>query len=259
MIVLDAPMGTRLIDEHGLKPEDVLMANLAEPNLVRALHRRDVEAGAEIVLTNTFALPFRAHALSDAEIEALVIAAVEHAYAAQAKAVHLSLGPVMLKDGADRAMLRVLTCALAAVKRTRACDGIWFESLSAHDCTWLVNVMSALSGTHSLVASRVAASFLAGDPLPDARRLDQLWALGFNCSRAHSNTDAHVLDAAQRWLAAPLVDGQMRIAKPAAPISREALSSLARAFDLVGVCCGGTSDDLRAIATAREPHLRSQS
>ena len=250
MRILDAPMGTRLIDEFSVAPKDVLFASLERPELVRALHRRDVEAGAEIVLTNTFALPFRAGSLSDAEIAALAEAAIGHAMAAGAKAVHISLGPAMLPVATESAALvqRVLTCIRPAVKRTRS--GIWFESLSISDLDWLVNVTSTLASAEILSA----ACFIAGDEgdrlwsrLAD---LGHLWALGFNCSRrlpGDGGYDAAMAKTAAAWSAAPLAPGQCRVAKPAKP-SPDLLRSLPARFDLAGVCCGGSSADLRALA-----------
>lgn len=51
-LLLDAAMGTALIDRglHGRAPE----WNLTRPTDVLAVHRSHVEAGAEVVLTNTF-------------------------------------------------------------------------------------------------------------------------------------------------------------------------------------------------------------
>lgn len=242
-MILDSPIGTRLINEHGLAPGDVLFANLHHADWVRALHRRDVDAGAEIVLTNTFALPFRAAELSNAEIDALMTAAIAHAESAAPKAVHISLGPAILGDEAGRE--RVLTCAVAAAKRTRA-SGLWFESLSIADLSWLVHVMSSLVQNDI----PVACSFIAGDEgdLSFAPSLAPAWATGFNCARVLPVTDDAILATAERWLAAPLREGQRRIAKPAGPLSQATRRSLATRFDLFGLCCGGTDADLRGVA-----------
>ena len=55
-LVLDAGMGTRLM-ALGLDPrsDDPALWNLARPDDVLAIHRRDVAAGSDAILTNTFA------------------------------------------------------------------------------------------------------------------------------------------------------------------------------------------------------------
>jgi methionine synthase I (cobalamin-dependent) len=242
MIVLDAAMGTRLIDEFHIEAAAVLHATLTHPTLVRMLHARDVAAGAELLLTNTFALPWSAKALSDAQITELIEAALDHAWAAKPKHVHISLGPVMLDQAPE--MERVLTCARSVVQRRRLETGIWFESLSLRDLSWLVPVMSSLAQ----MQTPMSASFIAGDETDELLlRLPELkdaWALGFNCARALQNADASILHTASRWLSASLP--QKTIAKPAGA-SHATLAYLAAHFDLVGVCCGGTSADLMVL------------
>ena len=54
-LLLDAAMGTRLVG-RGLRlaDDDPALWNLSRPEIVAEIHRRDVEAGAEVLLTNTF-------------------------------------------------------------------------------------------------------------------------------------------------------------------------------------------------------------
>lgn len=55
LLVLDAAMGTRLIDDGlDLASDDPCLWNLARPDAVAAIHRRDAAAGAIGLLTNTF-------------------------------------------------------------------------------------------------------------------------------------------------------------------------------------------------------------
>jgi len=54
-LLLDAAMGTRLIARGLVPPHDNTASwNLKHPEVVAALHRADVEAGADAVVTNTF-------------------------------------------------------------------------------------------------------------------------------------------------------------------------------------------------------------
>ncbi len=54
-IILDAAIGTRLVALGlDLKTDDPVLWNLKRPALVRELHARDLAAGADAILTNTF-------------------------------------------------------------------------------------------------------------------------------------------------------------------------------------------------------------
>ena len=54
-LLLDAAMGTRLIGRGlDLRSDDPSLWNLSHPDVVLALHRRDVAAGADGLVTNTF-------------------------------------------------------------------------------------------------------------------------------------------------------------------------------------------------------------
>jgi 5-methyltetrahydrofolate--homocysteine methyltransferase len=54
-LLLDAAQGTRLI-ARGLDPrrDDPALWNLSQPSAVADIHRRDAEAGADVIVTNTF-------------------------------------------------------------------------------------------------------------------------------------------------------------------------------------------------------------
>src|SRR4051812_16772915 len=55
LLVLDAAMGTRLIARGlDLTGDDPTLWNLSHPDEVRELHGRDVAAGSDAVVTNTF-------------------------------------------------------------------------------------------------------------------------------------------------------------------------------------------------------------
>jgi 5-methyltetrahydrofolate--homocysteine methyltransferase len=83
VLLMDGAMGTELI-RAGLKPEECGEAwNLTHPEKVRTVHRAYVEAGAEVLLTNTFLanpVALRRHGLGE-KCEAICRAAVEHARA----------------------------------------------------------------------------------------------------------------------------------------------------------------------------------
>ncbi len=56
VLVLDGAMGTEILRRRGEKPEFAEQLNLDEPELILSIHRDYVEAGADIIETNTFSL-----------------------------------------------------------------------------------------------------------------------------------------------------------------------------------------------------------
>jgi 5-methyltetrahydrofolate--homocysteine methyltransferase len=55
-VLADGAVGSELI-RSGVDPQSVVEANLSQPESVRDLHRRSIDAGAELVTTNTFGMP----------------------------------------------------------------------------------------------------------------------------------------------------------------------------------------------------------
>lgn len=92
MIYLDGGMGT-MLQAAGLRPgEDPTDWNLEHPEEVTAIHRQYVEAGSEVVLTNTFgATRLKYHGKH--ELSELIKAAVANAKASGAKKIALDVGP----------------------------------------------------------------------------------------------------------------------------------------------------------------------
>ena len=99
---LDGAMGTQL-QERGLQPGEIPeLWNLTRPADITAVHRAYLEAGADIVSTNTFgANPAKYH--GDAPLKDVIAAAVQCARDAGAKRVALDVGPTgrLLKPAGD--------------------------------------------------------------------------------------------------------------------------------------------------------------
>lgn len=75
MLFLDGGMGT-LLQERGLKPGELPESfNLVRPDVVKEIHKAYLQAGADIILTNTFG----ANALKFSNVEEIVAAGVENA------------------------------------------------------------------------------------------------------------------------------------------------------------------------------------
>src|SRR5215831_1553207 len=105
IVILDGPMGTMIqtfkLDEAGFRgqfkdhPADLKgnndLLNLTQPELIKAIHRQYLEAGADIIETNTF--NSNAISMSDYKMESLVY--------------ELNLaGAKLARDAAERAIAR---------------------------------------------------------------------------------------------------------------------------------------------------------
>jgi len=102
MTFLDGGFGT-MIQSAGLPAgKDPTDWNLENPSAVTSIHRAYVEAGADIVLTNTFGAN-RLKYQGEHDLKELVRAAISNARASGAKKVALDLGPTgrLLKPAGD--------------------------------------------------------------------------------------------------------------------------------------------------------------
>jgi 5-methyltetrahydrofolate--homocysteine methyltransferase len=142
VLLMDGAMGTELI-RAGLKPGECGEAwNLTHPERVRAVQRAYVEAGADVLLTNTFLanpVALRRQGLEE-RCEAICRAAVEHARteAGSGRCVIASIGPCQREE--ELKALPRLVEALAAAQP----DGFLVETCS--ELSTLVQVRNAVVG-----------------------------------------------------------------------------------------------------------------
>lgn len=144
VLVADGAMGTTLFSlglEGGGCPE---MLNIEQPDLIETVHRRFIEAGADIILTNTFGGTRRRltlHRLDDrvAELNTAAIAIARRCADLADREVIVAasigptgdlfqpLGPLSHEEGVD-----VFAQQMAAVVEAGA-DVLWIETLSSFD------------------------------------------------------------------------------------------------------------------------------
>ena len=255
-LLLDAAMGTRLIGLGlDLESDDPSAWNLSRPDLVLEVHRRDVRAGADALLTNTFGAnqTWLDRKRLSVEVEASNRAAVALAREAADgdRFVIGDLGPTALdRPGALEEQAEVLA--------DEGVDALIFETFRAdqaeaalravRDRTWL-----------PILVSLVALPGPPGD-LGAARRLADLGAsaIGSNCQSGMGPT-LEVLGRLREATSLPL------LAKPSAglpgrPIAgpdsfgRAVPGLLALGVRLVGGCCGTTERHVRALRAALDAH-----
>jgi methionine synthase I (cobalamin-dependent) len=239
-------MGTRLI-EHGLDYEhdDPTVWNLSHPGLISNLHATDIEAGSQLILTNTFGAntDWLARFGRAAQASAIIESAVRIARQAAGPFVKVlgSIGPTasssavlieqaerLLESGVDGLMLETFTCeaGLNALRtlRTRSEVPIFLGLIDAFETV---------------------------DAFVDAGAD----AVGINC--------VDPVNATERLLALPIPSQVPRFWKPgAAHPQHGAIAPGAFAAYLPGLlkagvvgfggCCGSTSEHIAALRRALE-------
>lgn len=276
-IIADGAMGTMLFAlglEQGASPE---LWNVEHPEKVRSVHRDYIQAGAQIVLTNTFGgnrLRLALHDLADRAAElnqaAAQLARIEADAAPHPVVVAGSMGPTggVLQPYGELAFDEA---AAAFEEQARALveggvDVLWIETMSD-----LEEVRAAVEG-----ARRAAPDF----PLVTTMTFDthgrtmmgvtpeqavatlsafDVLALGGNCGNGPDEIEAVItrMHAAspQAMLVAKANAGIPRLegGVPVYDATPEAMASYAQKLRnegarIIGACCGSTPEHIRAIA-----------
>lgn len=275
LLFFDGGMGT-LLQEEGLLPGELPESwNITHPEIIQSIHRKYIEAGSDIILTNTFganALKFHDDTLS---LKAIVQTAVSHVHAAAKAAAcgrriytALDIGPTgkLLKPMGDldfetayEAFKEVMVYGSEA-----GVDVIHIETMSdtyelkaavlaAKENTALpVFVTTIFDERGKLLTGADVPSVVA---LLEGLRVD---ALGINCGMGPSQM-LPVLDALLKYTSLPV------IVKPNAGLPKqkdgvtyydvepEAFADtmeqiVKKGAAAVGGCCGTTPEHIRAMA-----------
>ncbi|MZQ98422.1 MAG: dihydropteroate synthase [Acidaminobacter sp.] len=97
LMIFDGAMGT-MLQRYGMKPGTLPEAlNLVDPALIQRIHREYLEAGSDVITTNTFGANAYKLSTSGYSVTEVVTAAVENAKAARGERqalIALDLGPI---------------------------------------------------------------------------------------------------------------------------------------------------------------------
>jgi len=283
-ILLDGAMGTMLMDlglESGDPPEEW---NLLHPDRIRQVHREYIQAGSQVILTNTFGgTSFRLalHTLDDRVRElnraGAALARQEADAAPQRVLVAGSMGPTgsILEPVGEMAFseAREAFAEQAAGLAEGGVDLFWIETMSD-----LEEVKAAVQGIRS-VSDRPLSATLSFDThghtmmgVDPAQAVDQLARLGVdllgaNCgtgsdelvqviqTMAQENPDRPLVAKANAGI--PQVEGGQVVYNGTpelmADYARDAYHQGAR---LIGGCCGSTPAHIKAMADTLQ-HLEN--
>lgn len=278
-ILLDGAMGTMLFSsglEHGDAPE---LWNVESPDRVRTVHRAYIEAGAQLILTNTFGgtplrlkmhnLDHRTEQLNRAGAE---LAGLEAEQADQSVIVAGSIGP----SGGILEPYGEMAYDDALVSFRRQVDGLaqggvdvlWIETMSD-----LGEVRAAVEAARSVTEEIPIVATMTFDShgrtmmgvtpeqaLQELSKLD-LAALGANCGNGTDEIESTIAKMAALGLDRPLIakanagiphveDGV--VVYDATPEIMAGYSQKVKGLGakLIGGCCGSTPDHLAAMKRA---------
>ncbi|MFQ5854815.1 MAG: betaine--homocysteine S-methyltransferase [Anaerolineae bacterium] len=277
-LLADGAMGTMLMAaglEQGHPPEEW---NVRHPDRVRAVHRSYIEAGSQIILTNSFGgsrFRLKLHGLQDRVAE-LNRAAAEAACAEADAAPHDvvvagSMGP----SGELLEPLGTLTfeeardgfAEQAAALAEGGADVLWIETMSD-----LKEVQAALEGARSASDLPVVTTMtfdthghtmMGVSPAKALEGLRELYpfALGGNCGNGPAEIEAvieamHAADPSVVLVAKSnagvpeLINGKITYSGTPDIMAGYAVRVHDLGARIIGACCGSTPEHIRAMATA---------
>ncbi len=260
--VLDGAMGTELI-ARGVAAAAVTQANLDHPDLVSAVHRAYVDAGAQALTANTFGANRLRAGSRDAAVR-LATAGVQLARQAAAGRVPVlgSIGPLGPMVGAELSVSAAedAFAEIALVMADAHVDGFIVETMSA-----TVEAAAALAGIKRVSRLPVLVCRTSERPEPAdlaefARAMEQggAAALGINCA-AGPRALAPVVGLLASLTTLPVIarpnagfptmaDGRAHYHLRPTYLLDQARDYLARGVSVIGGCCGVGPDHIRALA-----------
>jgi 5-methyltetrahydrofolate--homocysteine methyltransferase len=283
-LLADGATGSNLFD-RGLQSGDAPeLWNTAHPDRISGLHRAFVDAGADIILTNSFGgtryrlkLHKAEHRVAELNETAARLARAEADRAGRVVLVGGSIGPTgeilapLGPLGLDAAAEAFAEQA-AALARGGA-DLMWIETMSSIEeteaaiagarTTGLPVVATLSFDTNGRTMMGVTPSELAG-----LHRKHTLAASGSNCGTGPSELVACIVNlAAASDPSAILVakancgipqfrDGEIRFDGTPELMAEYARLSMDSGARIIGGCCGTTPDHLRVMRRALEAHAR---
>ncbi len=275
IVVLDGAMGTQL-QAAGLAPGEIPETwNLTHPDQIAAIHQRYYEAGANIVLTNTFGA--NGLKFSDDELERIVRAAVgcakkaqELSAAPQPKWVALDIGPSgrLLKPYGDLAFEEAVTL-FSQVARTGAeagADLVMIETMNdsyetkaallavKESCDLPVFVSNAYGEDGKLMTGASPAAMTA---MLEGMGAD---AIGVNCSFGPAALTP-VVEEYLRYASIPVlmkpnagmpkvVDGKTVYDVEPEEFAALVAALIPKGLRVAGGCCGTTPEYIRLLSEA---------
>jgi methionine synthase I (cobalamin-dependent) len=283
-LLADGATGSNLFD-RGLQSGDAPeLWNTDHPQRVAELQRAFVDAGADIILTNTFGGTRHRLKLHKAEARvaelnerAALIARAEADHAGRVVLVAGSIGPTgeilqplgpLSPDAAREAFAEQ-----AAALERGGVDLLWLETMSSIEETEAAVAGARTSGlpivaTLSFDTNGRTMMGITPFELAGLHRRHHLAACGSNCgvspaelvasivNLATASDPSAILVAKANCGIPQFVDGAIRFNGTPELMARYACLSLDAGARIIGGCCGTTPEHLRVMRRALEAHVR---
>lgn len=262
-LLADGGMGTGLMALGLTLGECPELWNVFHPDRVLAMHRGFIEAGSDLVLTNSFggnAKRLATHGAEDrlAELNTAAVRIARKAAAEAGRPVLVAgcIGPL---DVPPKELAEASFAAQATALARAGADVLWIETMGAAEELEAAVQAAARTGlevcaTMSFHAQgRTASGLTPTDSIALAHALP-LAAFGANCGDGPAGTLASIkeLAAAARPGDVLIAKGNSGIRAPASPGQMAEHATLARALGarIIGGCCGTTAAHLAAMRRA---------
>lgn len=273
LIVFDGAMGT-MVQRHGLPPgQPPEIFNIIHPEVIEDIHRQYIEAGADVITTNTFGANDLKLKGTGYTVEQVITQAVALARrAAGNKWVALDMGPIgqLMEPMGPLSFGEAYELYARQVKAgvKAGVDLILIETLSdlyeAKAAVLAVKENSSLPVICTLTFDQTGRTLTGADPLTAVVVLESLGvdALGVNCSLGPEGL-LPIVEEFTSYSSLPVlvqpnaglpqvVEG--RAVYPLTPevFQRHIMTMVQMGVRLVGGCCGTTPDFIRVIKRAVE-------
>lgn len=272
ILLLDGAMGTQLLARGAKAPLELL--NIEQADVVGAVHRAYLEAGADIVTTNTLCcdlLYLAEYGLSERSYDIALVgarvarAAADEFSATKPRYVVGSVGPttrnltLSTDVGADAVAEAYGTLVRGLIDG--GVDAILIESaMDVRNIRLAVEQVRTVSADIpifvSAVLSRIVGRVASGatvEKFLEQLPLDDITAVGFNCTASAANISASVATLCDKSKKAtilyPSCDRQSSVKDFISllePLMRE------HKLNVVGGCCGTTTEHIKALQRAVE-------
>ncbi len=267
-LIVDGAMGTYYTSLVKDESSFCELANLEDPELITNIHRQYIEAGANLVRTNTFMISREALGIDEKTQDQLIINAVTSARkAADGKAyVAADIGPFHENAGTDEDRILKEYMHICDVFLTQDIDAFSFETFS--DLYYVLPVIKYIRAKKDIfimvnfclnkngfTRSGVSASKL----LYEIAKIDEIDACGFNCGigSGHMSAVMERLNFPDNKYIACLpnagypeqMQSRMVFMDNVAYFTENIQKIAALGIDIIGSCCGTTPAYTKSICS----------
>ena len=267
MTILDGAMGTMIQATVPEVPKYAETLNLTAPEAITAIHRQYVQAGSQILCTNTFTCNSRRAKAGGYDLDEVVAAAIANARNAGDVRVGLDVGPLgefiepygELSEAEARSIFRALG------KAAKGADFVYIETMAdLREARIAAEELKAASGLPlfaTFTFARAGKTITGATPTDAVKAMEELVdAVGLNCSLGpvealplikefRAATDKPVIAKTNAGM--PDIHGNY--AMTPADFARAALALRDAGADYLGGCCGTTPEFIKAIKERLEP------